>query len=184
MLIHETDSDRRQTLLRSEQNEDLQGLKSGTLWDFFQRDFITGRQGASHVTEMPDDHDTRYVENDTSKPSISGGKRKHDSEEVEGDLHHLHFCRLTELFPTERPRTGKVVRSAATSLGIGKLVQSEIDLRKKESLGMAPVKGGGRTLGTGTSHICTGSSHNVARTHAQTPSPEWWACLVCTLYAH
>jgi hypothetical protein len=90
MPIPETDSDRRQTLLGSEQNEDLQGLKSGTLWDFFQRDFITGRQGASHVVEMPDDHDTRLVGNNTSKPSISEGKRKHDSEEVEGDLHDIY----------------------------------------------------------------------------------------------
>jgi hypothetical protein len=86
-------------------------------------------------------------------------------------------------FPTERPRTRKVVRSPAASLGIGKLVQSEIDLRKKESLGMAPVKGGGRTLGTGTLDSVR-SLHNVAKgTYPLTPPPaERWTCLVCTLY--
>lgn len=89
--IHETDSERRQTLLGSEQTDDLQGLKSGTLWDFFQRDFITGRQGASHVDEIPDDHDTGYVGNGASKPATSKGKRKHDPEEAEGDLHHIHL---------------------------------------------------------------------------------------------
>jgi hypothetical protein len=90
--IHETDSDRRETLLSSEQNDDLQGLKSGTLWDFFQQDFITGRQGASHVNEVLDDHDTRYSGNSTSGPSTTKGKRKHEPEEAEGYPHHPHPC--------------------------------------------------------------------------------------------
>jgi len=81
----------------------------------------------------------------------------------------------------ERPLPKKVVKSPATSLGIGKLVQSEIDIRKKESLGMAPVKDGGRKLGTDTS--VAGPSYNVAkRTRSPTPYLEQWECLVCTLY--
>lgn len=76
-----------------------------------------------------------------------------------------------------------MVGNPATSLGIGKLVQSEIDLRTKESLGMAPVKGGGRTLGTGNPVFAT-SSHNAAEGLRTLPlSPEQWTCLVCTLYA-
>jgi hypothetical protein len=44
---------------------------------------------------------------------------------------------------------------------------------------MAPVKSGGRTLGSGTAD----SVHNVAKgTRTLTPSPKQWACLVCTLY--
>lgn len=159
--IHETDSDRRQTLLSSEQSDDLQGLKSGILWNFFRQDFISGGQDASHVNESPDDHDTGYSGTSASGPSTSKGKRKHESEESYESL-----------------RAKRVVRSPAASLGIGKLVQSEIDFRKRESLGMTSVKGGGRTLGSSG----TGPSHNVAKGICTlTPSPEQWACLVCTL---
>jgi len=34
----ETDVERRQTLLSAEESQDLQGLKSGTLWDYLQQD--------------------------------------------------------------------------------------------------------------------------------------------------
>jgi len=135
--IHESDSDRRQMLLSSEQNDDLQGLKACPLWDLFQRDFISGGQGTSHVDEAPVDHDTGYS-------SSSKGKRKHEAEGAE-----------------ERHPINKVARPSGPPLGIGRLVQSEINIRRKESLGMEPVKGGGRMLGTGTSDFMK-PSHNVA----------------------
>jgi len=88
---HETDFDRRQTLLSSDQNDDLQGLRSGTLWDFFQKDSISGGQGASNTTEMPDDCNIGYS-GATSGPSTSKRKRQHRSEDAEGDYHHPNPC--------------------------------------------------------------------------------------------
>ena len=64
------------------------------------------------------------------------------------------------------------------------MVQTEIDFRKKESLGMASIKGGGRTLGSGPSPYLNLLSNNARQTQAQAqPSSqqEIWNCLVCTL---
>lgn len=162
-LIYETDSERRQTLLSSEQNNDLQALKSGTLWDFLQKDVVSGdRAVASHVNGMLDHEVISGTEASTTGFAIGKRKRKNTTEEGKN--------------PAK-----KAVKSPATPLGIGNLVQSEIDYRKKESLGMVPVNGGGRALGTGTSGA-KGLSHNVSqRVQTQAPTQQQWTCLVCTL---
>ncbi|KAJ7284943.1 WLM domain-containing protein [Mycena rebaudengoi] len=123
-LLGETDSDRREALLRSEDSQDLQKLNGGTSWRDFEDEFVfTGGE----VIEIPSD--------DEDDLPVASGSRLKDSQ----------------------------TRTSAP-LGLGKLVQSEISLRKKESLGMAPVKGGGRVIG-------------VTRAAGE---PEW-ACNVCTL---
>jgi len=74
-------------------------------------------------------------------------------------------------------------------LGLGKLVQTEIDFRKKESLGLAPTQSA-RKLGIGVSTKGsrdarnvfgnqkgdTGGAKDVHRTLGKA-----WSCLVCTL---
>ncbi|KAF8896398.1 WLM domain-containing protein [Infundibulicybe gibba] len=73
---------------------------------------------------------------------------------------------------------------SSTSLGIGKLVQNEVNLRKKESLGMAPIKGGGRTLGGTRPAISARSppqSRLVLPVEAAKVEKLQWGCLVCTL---
>ena len=66
------------------------------------------------------------------------------------------------------------------SLGLRKIVQHEIDFRKKEALGMDPVGGKGRMLST-----TKPSTKNVSMSG---PSAEvsdregtCWSCLVCTM---
>lgn len=73
------------------------------------------------------------------------------------------------------------------ALGVGKLVQTEIDLRKKESLGMAPVvKGGSRTLGRPSRLTSKPKALDVPppeepTAQAGSPNDSEWECLVCTL---
>ncbi|KAH6913065.1 WLM domain-containing protein [Coprinopsis sp. MPI-PUGE-AT-0042] len=55
--------------------------------------------------------------------------------------------------------------------GLGNLVKAEVELRKKEALGLAPVKGKGRTLGT-----------KPLQQPPVPPAPaNGWSCTVCTL---
>ena len=72
------------------------------------------------------------------------------------------------------PRTGSTNQGGGVALGLGKLVQTEIDFRKKESIGLASTQGGGRTLGS---------------SRPRGPSPDLdpasqggrWNCKICTL---
>ncbi len=68
------------------------------------------------------------------------------------------------------------------ALGLGKMVQTEVDLRKKEALGMAPVKGGGRTLGSRRPVPRSPSVSSSEEALVKEPAPERpWSCPVCTL---
>ncbi|KAF8992841.1 hypothetical protein BDQ17DRAFT_1392767 [Cyathus striatus] len=68
--------------------------------------------------------------------------------------------------------------------GLASLAKSEIDSRKRELLGMAPVKGGGRTLG-GSPQIPKSEGLPGAplriKPRPSTPLEAEWNCLVCTL---
>ncbi|KAJ7066921.1 WLM domain-containing protein [Mycena amicta] len=56
---------------------------------------------------------------------------------------------------------------STASVPLGNMVQAEIALRKKEVLGLAPVKGGSRVLG--------------GRGFQQAPADPDWSCKICTL---
>lgn len=62
------------------------------------------------------------------------------------------------------------------------MVKTEIQLRKKESLGMAPMKGGGRTLGTSPARdkLAWGQGERTLKPTEQGDS-RGWTCMVCTL---
>ncbi|KAJ7707754.1 WLM domain-containing protein [Mycena rosella] len=66
--------------------------------------------------------------------------------------------------------SGSTFTKDHTSSSLGKMVENEISLRKKESLGMAPLKAGGRILG--------GAARSTQTEPKRTPE---WACTFCTL---
>jgi hypothetical protein len=187
--IHETDSDRRQTLMSSEQDDDLQELKAGTLWEYFEKDFHSGKESISDRKDSPGcdlpAHSGSVGTSGNPKDMSSQGKRKRSEEDDPESLSTswaVPRTHLTASHPrTEISTTKKLTTTTSkpASLGIGKFVQAEIDLRKKESLGMASIKGGGRTLGTRTS--TAGSDKNTAQKSLNTLQ---WICLVCTLWVH
>jgi len=85
--------------------------------------------------------------------------------------------------PTPKPepvisRKGK----AFSDIGLGKLVQTEIQFRKREALGMT---GPGRTLADSDDEIVVSGPSRVSdipRSNASTSvSQAQWECLVCTL---
>src|SRR5271170_2826710 len=95
---------------------------------------------------------------------------------------------LTGSFLSPAPSTSrKLSKRPEGSLGLGKLVQTEIDLRKKESLGMAPIQSA-RKLGTGVPKKGSkgaGNSGDDTReakiSHRFSSTGVSWSCLVCTM---
>lgn len=75
-FIGETDSERRQTLLAAEDNDDLKGLRN-TSWQDFNEDFIFGGSGA-HAN-----HGSSNSSNGTGASRNGKGKAK----EIPDELH-------------------------------------------------------------------------------------------------
>ncbi|KAJ7593048.1 WLM domain-containing protein [Mycena floridula] len=92
-------------------------------------------------------------------------------DEVDCDL---PFASGSTFTTADAPSTVK-----APNIGLGKIVQTEIDLRKKESLGLAPIKGGGRTLARPPTK--SASRNSQISESSTTSSHPTWNCLVCTL---
>ncbi|KAJ7127034.1 WLM domain-containing protein [Mycena epipterygia] len=141
-LVGETDAERREALLHSETSDDRQKLNGGTSWKDFEDEFIfTGRNLERSPREIID------VPSDDDIPLASGS---------------TFVMPPPKAKTTARSRDSKVKKS----FGSGKMVEEEISLRKKESLGMAPIKAGGRILG------------GSVRPSREEPD---WACSTCTL---
>ncbi|KAK7033130.1 WLM-domain-containing protein [Favolaschia claudopus] len=139
-LVGETDAERRQALLRAGE-EDLPALNEED-WKKFQNDFDFSRCGEqTSPIEISDEEDLPIASGST----FVVGPSKTSS--------HI----------TQDSKGKK-------SSSLGNLVQNEISLRKRESLGMAPVKAGSRVLG-GRSTVGAG----------QRPQESEWACHLCTL---
>jgi hypothetical protein len=75
-----------------------------------------------------------------------------------------------------------------SSVGIGRLVQTEIGYRKKEALGLNPSKRGeqGRKLGSGSGQGPASMKAQLEQpsntaSSSSDPSQSQWACGVCTL---
>ncbi|KAE9407704.1 WLM-domain-containing protein [Gymnopus androsaceus JB14] len=142
-IIAETDADRRSTLLTAEQDQDLGNLSSGTSWRDFQNDFVFTGQGQSiDISSESEDESGSDVK--------AKGKRKASEQ------------------PKEPPV--KVAKTTKNTDPKSTLVSSEIAFRKKEALGMAPVKGKGRTIGSAQAEDSKSKNGDSC-----------WSCLVCTL---
>ncbi|KAF9048620.1 WLM domain-containing protein [Panaeolus papilionaceus] len=166
--ISETDAERRETLLASEDSKDISNLgnKLGSrdAWKQFEKDFNFGNvkleSGRTTRITTLDVIDISSDEEDTSRPS---GQRC-DVQAPSGSTGTIAGARST----TNPSTTSNWGVSNSTSgrgrqeLGLGSLVKTEVEFRKKEALGLAGRKNaGGRTL-------CQGGNHK-------------WTCLVCTL---
>ncbi|KAJ7170646.1 WLM domain-containing protein [Mycena crocata] len=140
--VGETDAERRAVLLQSASSKDLTTLSGGTSWRTFDDEFVfTGSIAKRPLEEVID------ISSDDDIPTASGS---------------------TFVMPAPKGKLSgkdpKVKESESRPVGLGKIVEREISLRKKESLGMAPTKAGGRVLG--------------GRTVQKEPK---WACSICTL---
>ncbi|KAI0950946.1 hypothetical protein AcW1_008115 [Taiwanofungus camphoratus] len=197
--VRETDQDRRQTMLDTMEQSDLEGLKASRT--DFSSDFVFPSSNAGLLSSQthlevsshndfdnlpirqddPDDiqilsesgsvSTSRHRGTAASSPSIQGNSRKKLSPEK------AH--RQMELEDWLRPEADASGPRRRQQLSYGALVQNEVKMRKKESLGMA---GGGQRLGGKRQ---AGDSDIVARSdplHTQRHNEEGeWTCLVCTL---
>lgn len=204
-IVPETDADRRRTLLSSEQEPDISNLKSGSIWEGSQNDFKFGvssqtdnvSKNLSDVIEILSDEDDGDCGCDlpvasgstftsAPKPPRQGSLKKEASRAMVPVVdkgmrcvHCNHPIAIVMMFPPARPTIPTIPKSTGT-LGLGKMVQSEIKLRKQESLGMAPVKGGGRTLG-GSGPIKPLHPSPAPAPEQQHKTDQEWSCVVCTL---
>ncbi|KAJ6505963.1 WLM domain-containing protein [Mycena vulgaris] len=142
-LLGETDAERRAALLHSEPSDDIQKLDGGSSWRDFEDEFVfTGKHQNS---ERPSQGIIDISSDEDDIPVASGS---------------------TFVMPPPKKKTTRNDRPKDSTSRLGNLVKNEISLRKKESLGMAPLKTGGRTLGAGT---------QIAREEME------WVCQICTL---
>lgn len=165
-IVGETDKDRRDTLLAAKQVDDLEVLDSATLWKDFEGEFDFGvKPEGSKPTVLVDD--VIDISSDEE-----GGRKPCDLPVASGSTYTSGGGKgLKKETTRARVLDTESSRAKATNLGpigIGKIVQTEVDLRKKESLGLAPVKGAGRTLG--------GSGKSIPKDLSPT-----WSCHICML---
>lgn len=190
-FIGETDAERREALLASEKADDLKSnkLTSSTSWKDFEDDFNffgVPRKESEGRTSRPGENANSGLDTGLSIP--------YDDIDEEGDCDVPVASGST--FTTagsskkakERNDTSKGERPARSHFGstyavcagknlsLRNFVNSEVDLRKKEALGMAPIRSGGRTLG-GPPRLTGGTN-----TLPDIPKlPTDWHCLVCTM---
>ena len=170
--VGETDTERREALLKSDKDADLsnklgpssslKGLEQE--FDFNNRDQATSSNvPIDDIIDLSSDDDN----DDHCNIAVASG-----STFIHGHSNAAKGKGMSNSSDDVKESTSlKAPHPKSNALGLGGMVKAEIDLRKKESLGMAPVKGRGRTLGS----ISTGMIQNVQST------PTKWGCLVCTL---
>ncbi len=191
IIIPETDAERRKVLLESERDGELQKpLKAKDSWKAFKDEFDLEFQeeegqspGASRSgsSKRPTGEDKDVIEifsdddNDGATacdvPVPSGSTFT-----VGGVLSKTQF-KANDLRIGDIPSTRSASSSRIKQLGLGKMVQTEIDFRKKEALGLTPVGAVERTIGSKPStRVLREDSMHITRAF------EVWSCLVCTLY--
>jgi hypothetical protein len=152
--IVETDAERRQILLNSgEQENDLQRLDKANSWKEFRREF-----------------NFDYTKDECDLPVASGSTFTTTSTGKKEFEQHLAGSSSTPKPSTSKPGKSKV----PSDIGLGKLVQNEIQSRKREALGLA---GPGRTLADSDDEIIVVSEPRRVSSGSQAQ----WECLICTL---
>lgn len=189
-FVAETDAERRQALLSSEQGDDLaQKLGSESSWTQFENDFnFSAQNTATGPREMFNDViDISSDGGDDGElcglPAASGSTAvmKPPPDPSRTDKDKLKAVELKRGLGQKSTGRG----SSLNPLGLGNIVQTEINFRKKESLGLAPIRGSGRTLGSK-------SKLELVSREEQSPyvfeppvaklfGEHFWICLVCTL---
>ncbi|THH20719.1 hypothetical protein EW146_g661 [Bondarzewia mesenterica] len=176
-VIRETDQDRRRTMLESMEPSDMDGLKSGTLTDYW-RDFILPKSSSSSASASRAESGSKGKQNVVSTASHSANGTRQSP--------------LDELFVARgHSSASSTERGSGVGKRIGNLVMEEVNYRKQEALGLAPIRVA-RTLGTAPHGSVPRDPMGFGseKTHSHVPnellltepsSSQHWACLVCTL---
>ncbi|KAL1662655.1 WLM domain-containing protein [Schizophyllum commune] len=175
--IEETDSERRQRLREADAEGD--GTAESISWDDYADDFVFGKPGGSATDPVATSSSSRGTPSTSAKSIPASTKTQATTS-------------------TKTPAITSNKGKAPASIGLGKLVQSEIDLRKKEAVGLAPVKNeatrrlggipqerkGERNMGERDKPSATSSSAHISSSAstppAQATETDEWACLACT----
>lgn len=160
--IIETDQDRRKAMLDASQDADLDNLKYEFPDDF---DFNLPSPWSSQDASSTSSTFT------SAGPSHSKGKGKAPLEDED-------FSRPSKRFKTVSESSSMKQKSSG-AFGLTKLVQDELQLRKKESIGLA-LTGTQKLGGSGRNRsLKADDSRDEARNKNEMAT---WECLVCTLY--
>ena len=171
-LVGETDADRREALFASDQNAEEASNKLGpsNSWKALEQefDFNNHGQGSSSSSKVSIDSifDISSNDDDDNFPVASGSTFTHEHNAAKDKGKYSPSDEIKE------STSSRARHSNPNLIALGRMVEAEMDLRKKESLGMAPVKGRRQILGSRS----TGMTQNSA----QSTSTKW-NCLVCTL---
>ncbi|KAG7451134.1 WLM-domain-containing protein [Guyanagaster necrorhizus] len=150
-IVSETDGDRREALISSEK-DDLRNLKSS--WEEFKDDFIFTGDGKDNVIEISSDEEN--VKREPCDIPVPSGST---------------FTSGVNDTMKRSENNGKGKEKETPPLGLGKLVKTEVDFRKKEALGMVPTQGSRRL----------GGRVKSKESDTEFSPTEPWECAVCTL---
>ncbi|TFK47837.1 WLM-domain-containing protein [Heliocybe sulcata] len=183
----ETDQQRRETMLESMNGSELEGLKTSAA-DFF-KDFFLPAPPKTRSTGEKDPLDLIDLTSDnepvpSSLSHVTSSKAGPSNIKPPGKISTTHSSsskRQTLLgdSPSSRPSAQESRRgNQGRQLRLGNLVQDEVDLRKKESLGLA-LGGARNKLGATPSNAP--HTHSPSRSSRAQVEVEEWACAMCTL---
>lgn len=181
-FVAETDAERRQALLSSEQDDDLrQKLSPESSWTQFENDFNFSAQNTAtgskeifnDVIDISDDGD----DGESCGLPVASGPTSIMTYPSPADKDKLKTVESRGGLGQKSTGRG----SSLNTLGLGNIVQTEINFRKKESLGMAPIRGGGRTLGSTESKPISRKERSPSVLEPPVSEEHLWICLVCTL---
>jgi hypothetical protein len=187
IIIPETDAERRKVLLESERDGELQKpLKAEDSWKAFKDEFEGEFQeegqspGASRSgsSKRPTDEDEDVIE--IFSDDDNDGATSCDVPIPSGSTFTVGGVLSKSQFKVNDLRMPSTPSATSVTIGLGKIVQTEIDFRKKEALGLTPVGAVERTIGSkpSTRHASVLREDSMHITRAF----EFWSCLVCTLY--
>ncbi|KAF4571104.1 hypothetical protein EYR36_001625 [Pleurotus pulmonarius] len=166
-VVPETDAERLQTLIQSEEGTDLKTLKE------------EGIDIGDFVFPGSD------IEKDPPGIGMRKGKGKNtDPIIIDEDTEPLDTSSAPGPSKVTSSRTFVSPMESNAKPKHQNIVKSETELRKKEALGMGPSKAGQRVLGKGKA---TATTRKLASAAPPTPlreparESEQWACSVCTL---
>jgi hypothetical protein len=166
-LVRETDAERREALLTSDQDADSSNkLGSSSSWKALEQEFAFNNHDQATSSNVPiDDIIDLSSDNDDdhcSIPVASGSTFTHghsNAAKGKGKFKSSNDITENSSSNTRHPK------SNATGLG---RIEAEMD---PKSLDMVPVKGGGRTVGPRSAGMTKNAQSAAMK----------WNCLVCTL---
>jgi hypothetical protein len=171
-LVGETDSERREALLRSDEDADSSNkLGPSISWKGLEQEFDFNNRDRTTSSNVPIDNIIDLSSDDDNDDHCNIGVAS-GSTFIHGHSNATNGKGKFDPSNDIKEKTSSKARHPkSNAIGLGGMVKAEIDLRKKESLGMAPVKGNGRILG----------SRSTGMIQKEQSTPTNWDCLVCTL---